>query len=769
MKLLVTENVQDFESLGWAERSISQLHNQFTTAVKKRCKNGCSDIFATPEASGNDKIDYYTNQYTNASRYSDLSKSERNKLDDQIEDAVSEVEKLRQQLKASDRDNDKNVATVLDLVLKIPGADHIWRVDGKPVVTMWGYSDDGSVLDLRSIKASGEKPVPIPTPRKKWPLLLGALAALLLIGFFAWPPVSCSMGWRSCHSPIANADDGVLQIGVSYVDLDIVQNDVEPDGDLITIASCDAPGQVLDGRRIRYTRDASLVDEKVAFSCTISDPEGNTDSALVTIQIPAPVNLPPQAHPDQIPLPLGATMVSHTILGNDSDEDMPSVSIKSCTTPSVGKATIVGKELHFTYTRDNRTNALSVSFSCTIEDSEGLTDSAVVTVDIPPVKNGLPSGGPINVTLEAEDLFVDIDILSKVTDPDGDAVHVIGCSAPGIQYGTGARYERKSTSSGVESFTCEVEDVRGSIGTVVVNVTVVPPVVNGAPFGGPINKTLEVGDSFVDIDILSEVTDPDGDSVRVIGCNAPGIQYGSGARYERVSTSLGIESFSCQVQDTEGSIGTIAVNVTIAEEIGICTPISKELPVQIFIGLDTSGSMNNYNRLSSSLTAIRRIVDEAPAVVTVTLVPIMNSLTEFEATTSTGRDNITAYLDKSLLANRRNPENYFGLYADWISKKLRSTDGDFFHTIVVTITDAPNSFPDQSHDLLQVFRDYEKSIEHIVILVNEGADPKIIDTFRDTSWPHNKSNFHLIDSSKVTDLTSIILQGARIIKPSGCD
>lgn len=685
MKLLTTEAVKDFDSLGWAERSVSQLHNQFAIALKRRCSAGSADLFATPELITSDKIEFYTESYAQASRYVDLSKDEREKLDAQIAMTVGEIETLRQNLLASDNDNEKNVATVLDSVLKIPGTSHIWRVDGKAVVTMWGYASGDDFVDLRSIQVPDKKVPPAPvivTKRRKWPLAVALLALLALGAFFAWPPVSCSLGWRACHNPIANADDATLGLGAPHVDIDVVMNDVEPDGDPITILACDAPGQVIDARRVRYKRDPSLTTQSVAFNCTVADPEGNTDVGAVTVQIPVPANQPPRAKPDQVVLPLGKASIQHRIVDNDVDEDPSTLSVVSCNAPNVGTVTVAGKDITYSYQRDNRVNPFSVSFVCEIQDSAGLIDSATVTVEIPAAGNSAPTGGPISVVL-----------------PDG------------------------------------------------------------AP--------------FVDVDVLAAMTDPDGDSMRLQSCSVPGVMYGNGARYERTTATVGTRTFSCVVEDTRGATSSVDVNVVVESEIGRCTPILSNQSLRLIVGLDVSRSMGGSDdKMGTAISAINRIMNDAPAAMDIILFGLQSDTTDMVSNIANGRASVKSYLTNIMTevnGTDRDASPSFGVYSDWVVRELRRSVGNYEHVIVLTISDASDEFPDNGNVLRRALSSYQGSVEHINILLADNIASTRRANHRSVIWPSGGQNFKALANNNLTQLTSQILQAARIEKRTGCE
>ncbi|GGF44857.1 hypothetical protein SAMN05216376_105337 [Mameliella alba] len=393
MKLLTSEPRSRVSGIGWSERNVMQLFQQFETAFKMRLSKDAQTFFAMPEAVGDDRIDFYTEDYKTAVKYADQRPDTRKEIDGRIEAIVNEIEAFRQGLADSGDSNNRNIALALEKAFRVPSRDAIWIVDGAPVVTLWGFQSDGASLDLRSIKIpKKDKPVaggPDDAGRNRKRLLFGGLALLLLLlGLLALlfgPALLCDFGLRACNAPIAQEDRGVLPDGVVFVDVNVVANDSDPDGDPITIAGCDAPGIVRDDQTVRFARDPAQSSGEVRFSCTVQDPSGLTDAADVVIAVGGQggagagtgggvSGTAPSARTVSAILPPGEPSVSVDVLSGVVNGGNRVWQVVGCDAPGVVENGRV------TYPRNPDDTVQSETFDCRVQSDDGLTLTVPVEV-----------------------------------------------------------------------------------------------------------------------------------------------------------------------------------------------------------------------------------------------------------------------------------------------------------------------------------------------------------------------------------------------------
>jgi len=160
-------------------------------------------------------------------------------------------------------------------------------------------------------------------------------------------------------------------------------NDSDLDGDTISIQSFTQPtsGTVTqnpDGT-LRYTPDDDF-NGTDSFTYTITDGNGGTDTATVNLTV-NPQNDPPVAVDDSKTTNEDVA-VDIDVLANDSDLDGDTISIQSFTQPTSGTVT-QNPDGTLKYTPDDDFNGTD-SFTYTITDGNGGTDTATVTLAVTP-------------------------------------------------------------------------------------------------------------------------------------------------------------------------------------------------------------------------------------------------------------------------------------------------------------------------------------------------------------------------------------------------
>lgn len=148
-----------------------------------------------------------------------------------------------------------------------------------------------------------------------------------------------SVGSENCQSlPPVAADDSAITSEDQAVDIAVLANDSDPDGDPLAITSVSAPANgtaAVVGSAIRYTPNADFFGVD-AFGYQISDGRGGTANAQVALTI-TPVPDAPQAFDDRVTIVSG-TSFRIPVLDNDRDGDGDSLSVVSATDPPNGIA-----------------------------------------------------------------------------------------------------------------------------------------------------------------------------------------------------------------------------------------------------------------------------------------------------------------------------------------------------------------------------------------------------------------------------------------------
>ncbi|WP_084140487.1 DUF7467 domain-containing protein [Palleronia salina] len=211
----------------------------------------------------------------------------------------------------------------------------------------------------------------------------------------------------------------------------------------------------------------------------------------------------------------------------------------------------------------------------TIEDADGLTDSATVTVTVDPVNDGPDAVDDVAET--DEDVATDINVLANDTDPDlpDDTLTVTSASAANgsvIINGDGTlNYTPNPDFFGEDTITYTIEDEAGETDTATVTVTVNPE--NDGPVA--VDDFAETDENqAVVIDLVGNDTDVDNDTseLTLVSFDQPAngtvVDNGDGTVTYTPNTGFdGTETFDYVVADpagkTDTGTATVKVNNTI--------------------------------------------------------------------------------------------------------------------------------------------------------------------------------------------------------------
>jgi hypothetical protein len=264
------------------------------------------------------------------------------------------------------------------------------------------------------------------------------------------------------------------------------------------------------------------------------------------------------------------TAVEIDVLANDSDPEHDDLTVTIRTEPDNGSAS-VRADGKVTYTpaadfngKDSFTYEVADQGGAT--DENGLTDEATVTVTVTPV-NDAPVAVNDSATAD-EDAPVNVDVLANDSDPDGDALTVTIGTPPfnglaSVQADGTVTYTPEADFNGQDSFVYEVDD-GGLAAQATVTVTVTP--VNDAPVAVDDSARTDE-DAAVEIDVLANDSDPDGDALTVTMRSQPSngrasVVSGHAVTYTPKRDFHGEDSFVYEVGDGEATAeATVTVTV----------------------------------------------------------------------------------------------------------------------------------------------------------------------------------------------------------------
>ncbi len=258
--------------------------------------------------------------------------------------------------------------------------------------------------------------------------------------------VTVSGGEGSNTPPVAVNDSGagfVTDEDTAFTTGTVLGNDTDADSDplsVIAVNTTGTKGSVTDNGNGTFSYNPngqfeSLDDGQTdtdSFSYTVSDGQGGTDTATVTITINGVTdvvpNTPPVATDDTASGDEDTNIIIpvSSLLGNDTDADGDTLSVTSVSNAQNGTATLINGNTQVQFSPGADFNG-TASFDYTVDDGNGGSDSATVTVTVNPVNDAPVAVGESYNTASNTPLNVGVldGVLDNDTDVDGDPLTAV--------------------------------------------------------------------------------------------------------------------------------------------------------------------------------------------------------------------------------------------------------------------------------------------------------------------------------------------------------
>ena len=386
------------------------------------------------------------------------------------------------------------------------------------------------------------------------------------------------------QNPVA-VPDTVLTRPDRMVTVNVLSNDVDPDGDSLTLedngletATPELDPQVRSSSTLQIRTPSQAGTYLVSY--TVSDGRGGSARGTVTVfvQDDAPLKAP-IARDDYVAyedLPTDGSAVRVKVLENDEDPD-GSIDELSVTTAESG-VSVDGSDLLIPVTDTLRLVVY------TITDRDGQTNSAVVNVPGRDTTAPFLSAAGLPIEMDAGTSRT-INLSDYVVTRAGRSPRLVDGTSPVIQTGLDSVVADSSTQltltatatfGGNSAFLIQVADGDADdAGTLSASLSLpvrIKATTNQPPTFAPTAIRVEAGGSAVTQNLALAVRDPE-------GTDASTFTYAMGSAPSSVSASLDgtVLTVSAPEEATAGSAGSIAVSVT--DEQG--NTVNASIPVEI--------------------------------------------------------------------------------------------------------------------------------------------------------------------------------------------
>ena len=366
----------------------------------------------------------------------------------------------------------------------------------------------------------------------------------------------------------------------------LIGNDTDADGDPLSILSVSATssngGTVsLSSGTVTYTPAANF-NGTDTFTYIVTDGLGGTDIATVTVTV-TPVNDAPVATDDAQTTSenVALNIPAATLLANDTDVDGDTLSITAVSPTSANGGTLALIGGIITYTPAVGFTGTD-TFTYTVDDGNGLTDTATVSVSVNAFGNTAPVATDDTIGSTPEDTPLTITaatLLANDTDVDGDILSITAVSPTSTNGGTlvllpggDISYTPPANYTGIDTFTYTVDDGNGGTDTTTVTINVTPPV-NDDPVANDdtVTTTQDVPLNIASATLLANDTDVDGDTLSVSSVSAVSANGGTVSlnivsgqiTYTPPAGFSGSDTFTYTAADGNGGTDTATVTVAV--------------------------------------------------------------------------------------------------------------------------------------------------------------------------------------------------------------
>jgi uncharacterized repeat protein (TIGR01451 family)/LPXTG-motif cell wall-anchored protein len=409
-------------------------------------------------------------------------------------------------------------------------------------------------------------------------------------------------------APVA-ADDATATPSQTAVDVDVLANDSDDNGDALTLTGVTGAAHgtatvVGSGAaaRVHYVPAAGWFG---ADTMTYTVTDGTTP---VTAQLTVTTGSAAPVAAGFSRTVSGGTPTAIDVLSHVTDSDTAAASLSTIGTAGAAHGSVsVNSSGAVVYT-PNATYAGPDSFTYTVQDPEGNIATATVTLT---VSNQGPAASDDTAIVPLNG-SVDVNVLLNDSDGNNDPL-VVSVTSGTTPHGTVTvlpskqiRYTPTPGYLGTDSFTYTVDDGNGGTDTATVDVSVAndPPVTvsDTVVHNGPVGSALNV---FV----LANDSDPNGDalaldSITIVPAHGTATIVGGHVVYTPDPSYAGPDTFSYRVSDGHSAFSDGVVNVDVRNAAPIAADDTATASSAIAKTIDVLGNDSDPDTEALTLTSV---------------------------------------------------------------------------------------------------------------------------------------------------------------------
>ncbi len=165
--LLRSGNLDDFQAVGGGGQAVFESALQIREALRLRKQQSIVETLAIPQVNDEgDRVDWYSPTEGTVISWKAADEDARFRALRLLESTLSSVESLSKKSLQSPKTAQQLFGSLLSKAFQFPGENFLFLVDGKPVITFWGFVNlnENAREDVLDCLRASLLPVPMPAP-----------------------------------------------------------------------------------------------------------------------------------------------------------------------------------------------------------------------------------------------------------------------------------------------------------------------------------------------------------------------------------------------------------------------------------------------------------------------------------------------------------------------------------------------------------------------------------------------------------------------------